>query len=146
AEVQRGRRRYLPTVFDERIAAPIAQIHLWNAGLTLLDGRQTQKHAGEPGAGSVVESEFGCVSVGVLIEAAVLEKSPHRPRVPMKIATHFDSMASTLPCESIPEFIHRVPGMHGRSSESVSDSGVALRGKPRSAPGVWPAESDSLDA
>ena len=38
--------------------APVAQIHLRNAGLALLDGGQTQQQAGEPGAAAIIEIQI----------------------------------------------------------------------------------------
>ena len=86
SEVDCGGGSHLPTVFDEAVAAPVAQIHLRDAGLALLDGRKRQQQAGQTGAAAIVEAILGRVSIGELVVAAVLKKAPHRPDEPPRIA------------------------------------------------------------
>ncbi len=139
-------RRHLPTVFGKRRRAPRAQIHLRYAGLALLHRRQAKQQAGQTGAAAIVEAKFGCVASCVLVVAAILEESPHRPDIPVKFTAEFHGMAAALPCIDVPRFDRCVPGMHRRCCESVTDSRVSLNGEPGSAPGVLAPEPDSLNA
>ena len=97
AQVQRGCRRHLPAIFREGASAPVSQIHLGDSGLALLHGRQTQEHARQPRAASIIEPEFRCITVGVLVVAAILEETPHGPGVSVIIAAELQAMAPLLP-------------------------------------------------
>src|ERR1700746_4106635 len=85
------------------------------------------------------------VAVGELVEAAVLEKSPHRPDVAASVASKTESVMSALPGKSVAQFDGCIPSMHGRRGESVAYAGVALSGEPGSAPRASSSETDSLN-
>jgi hypothetical protein len=68
--------RELKTVLHKRVGIPLSQLHLRNALLSLLHGRQSEQKTREGGAGAVV----GCCSrseaVGELIVTAILKEAP----------------------------------------------------------------------
>src|SRR5262249_25957371 len=51
-----------------------------------------------------------------------------------------------LPGIDVADFIHGVPRVHGRGSEGVADSGIALCRKPGRAPRARSAEADAPNA
>ena len=117
------------------------------AGLALLHGGQAKQHAGQSGAAAaVIETKFSCVTRGVLVVAAILEESPHRPDITVELAAEFHAVAAALPRIGIPDLDRGVPGMHGRCGKSVTDSRVSLDGEPRGTPGVLASKPDSLNA
>src|SRR5262249_9510137 len=95
---------------------------------------------------AIVESKLRRISVRELVIAAVLKKSPHRPRVPMKIATELHGVPPQLPRVHISNFIRRIPSVHRCGGERITDSCVALRGEPRRAPGILSAKSYALNS
>src|SRR5258708_7335752 len=145
AEIQSRGGCHLPTVFRERRRPPSAQIHLRYAGLALLYGREAQQHAGQAGAGTIIETKLGRIAGGVLVEAAVLEESPHGPNVAVEFAAKFHGVAAALPRIRIADFNRRVPCVHGRGREGITDSRITLNGEPRGAPGVLASEADPLN-
>src|SRR6267154_80432 len=145
AEIQSRGGCHLPTIFRERRRPPSAQIHLRYAGLALLYGREAQQHAGQAGAGAIIETKLGRIAGGVLVEAAVLEESPHGPNVAVEFAAKFHGVAAALPRIRIADFNRRVPCVHGRGREGITDSRITLNGEPRGAPGVLASEADPLN-
>src|ERR1700756_448234 len=95
-EVESGGRGDLPAVFGVTVPSPVAEIHLGDPGLALLDSGETQKQAGKAGSTAVIEAELGGVAVGGLVVAAVLEKSPHRPDVATSVAAKTKCVVTSL--------------------------------------------------
>lgn len=104
AKIQGNGGSKLPAIFGEGVVSPIAKVHLRNAGLTLLDGWETQQQAGKAGAAAIVEAELRGVAIGELVVAAVLEESPHGPDVATAVAAEADRMTTVLPGECVAEF------------------------------------------
>src|SRR6202158_2911 len=103
AEVERGGRRRLPAIFGERPSSPRAQIHRRHASLALLHGGQAEQHAGQSGTSAIIEAELRGVTGGVLVVAAILEETPHRPDILVELAAEFHAVASTLTRRGIPK-------------------------------------------
>ena len=140
-----GGGRHLPGIFGETTESPIAQIHLRNASLDLLDDGQAQKKAGEAGAGTISHGSLGGVAVGKLVVAAIFKKAPHGPDIAIKRTTELETVTAALPCEGVTDFEHGVPGVHGSGRERVAHAGVTLDGKPGSAPSAFAAVTDTGD-
>ena len=137
---------HLPAIFRERVRSPVAQIHLWNSRLALLDCGQAEQHAGKPGTGAVIESGLRGVAGRVLVVAAILEEAPHGPDVAVKIAAEFDSVASVLPSRRCPGVRPSCPRHAWAWRQRCRRFPYNLVPRTRARPRLLAAESDALDS
>ena len=85
-EVQRRGVGDSPVVLHESVGVRLAEVHGRNTRLPLLHHGQSQEETGKRCSGAVVGAGGGREAVCKLVEPAVLEKSPHRPKEPPVIA------------------------------------------------------------
>src|SRR5207248_11659378 len=71
AKVKSRRRRHLPAIFGKARRAPRAQIHSWHASLALLHRRPAKQQAGQSGATSISQTQFGDGSRALLVRDLV---------------------------------------------------------------------------
>src|SRR5947209_5177062 len=116
-----------------------------NTRLPLFHRGQTEQEAGESGASSIVGAVIGGETVGELVVAAVLEKSPHRPDIATIGSAEFEAVSSLLPTECVAALGNRVPCLHGSRRIVIPHWRVALHVKEGRAKSADTAKSHTLN-